>query len=318
MQIGMHRPLARNLTAHWSSAVLLLKICSAAVCLNMYGAGTVAADPFLAGDRFRDCSVCPEMIVVPAGDFVMGSPHHEMGRTSQEGPPHRVSVRDKFAMALYEIKISEWKSCASEGACMSGGHIQSEGNSEFGWREWKRTHPLVSISWGESKEYVAWLASKTGFEYRLPTEAEWEHAARSGTSTARFWDGSGDAACEFANLDGSSGCADGYEGIAPVGSYQANAFGLYDMIGNAAEWVEDCWYEGYEWAPTDGSARTRSLRTERPEPSASYPVGDCNQKVYRGGHWKSGLDKARSASRAGLGMDDKRDYIGFRIVRALP
>ena len=296
----------------------MLSIYSVAMCLNMFGTGAVAAGSFVAGDRFRDCPVCPEMIVVPAGDFVMASPHHEVGRSPQEGPPRQDSVREKFAMALYELKISEWKSCASEGACVSGGHIQSEGNSEFGWREWKRTHPLVGISWSESKEYAAWLASKTGFEYRLPTEAEWVHAARSGTSTARFLNDIEDAVCEFANLDGSSGCVDGYEGIAPVGSYQANAFGLYDMIGNVAEWVEDCWHEGYEWAPTDGSARTPSLTTEKPEPLALGPVGDCNQRVYRGGHWKSGLDEARSVSRAGLGKGDRSDYIGFRIVRALP
>lgn len=314
----MRFPLTCNLAADWRIAVLVLSVYSVAMCLNMFGAGTVTADSFVAGDRFRDCPVCPEMIVVPARDFVMGSPHYEVGRPPQERPPREVSVREKFAMALYEIKISEWKSCASEDACASGADIQSEGNSEFGWREWKRTLPVVGISWSESKKYTAWLASKTGFEYRLPSEAEWEHAARGGTSTGQFWDGLEDTVCEFANLDVSNGCADGYEGIAPVGSYQANAFGLYDMIGNVAEWVEDCWYEGYEWAPTDGSARTPSLRTERPEPLAPGPVGDCNQKVYRGGHWKSGLDEARSASRAGLGMDDRSDYIGFRIVRALP
>jgi len=284
------------------------------------GIGAVLADSFTVGDRFRDCSVCPEMVVVPLGDFVLGSPPDEIGRTSRESLQRKVSISEEFAMSLYEIKISEWKSCAAASACSLDTPAELEGGAEFGWREWKRTHPVVGVSWEEGKEYTLWLTLKTGFQYRLPTETEWEHAARSGTNTARFWDTLEGTACEYANLEGSSGCADGdgYDDVAPVGSYRSNAFGLYDMIGNAAEWTESCWGKDYDLDPMDSNERAQSADTVGPDGDAVDHTGDCNQKVYRGGAWNSNLDEARSASRAGLGKDIKRDYVGFRVVRVLP
>ena len=307
-----------KLTTSWVGIVSLPIIASGLLCVNLFCAVAAASDLYSVGERFRDCSVCPEMVVVPGGDFVMGSPSQEVGRTQHESPQHKVLVPKSFAIALYETKISEWKSCVSEGACDLGGHAQSEGGSKVGWREWKRTHPAVEISWDDSKKYVAWLTSKTAFEYRLPTEAEWEHAARGGTTEARFWDKLEGMACEFANLAGQNSCSDGYEEGAPVGSYRANAFGLYDMLGNVAEWVEDCWYESYDGAPTDGRARTRVPDMASDGSADLYSVGDCNEKVYRGGDWHSALHEARSASRAGMSKQAKSKYIGLRIVRALP
>ena len=287
-----------------------LALCCATVWATGFGSGVAAAEALAPGDRFRDCAACPEMVVVPTGDFMMGSPDHEAGRAEHEGPRHRVSIRQPFALDTYEVTTAEWRACAAEGACIPRPAGQSGNESAM--------HPVVGISWNDAKDYAAWLTLTTGFRYRLPSEAEWEHAARAGTETARFWGESAETACEFANLGGLRGCADGHERAAPVGSYRANPFGLHDMLGNVAEWVEDCWYEGYEGAPADGNARSRSLRTSLPEPSAPYPPGDCNWKAYRGGDWTSAPDAARSAARAGLAKGEGRDFLGFRIARSLP
>ena len=319
MQIRFHLPLIGGLLRGLAIVFVLLGAVPGGVELKGFGVREGFADAFVVGDRFRDCSVCPEMIVVPAGEFVMGSPPHETGRNPHEGPQRTVLIPEKIAIGLYEIKISEWKSCVSEGACASDIPFESEGSSKFGYRGWKRTLPVVGVSWENSKEYAAWLELKTGYEYRLPTEAEWEHAARSGTNTARFWDALEGAACGYANLEGSSGCADGdgYDDLAPVGSYRSNAFGLYDMLGNAAEWTESCWGKDNEFNSADGGKQRASAETVRTKRDALINASDCNKKVYRGGAWNSSLDEARSASRASLGRDVKTNYIGFRVIRAL-
>jgi formylglycine-generating enzyme required for sulfatase activity len=176
---------------------------------------------------------------------------------------------------------------------------------------------VIDVSWNDAREYVAWLSSKTGEKYRLPSEAEWEYAARAGTTTERFWGNSHVEACRYANVYDESGkraetrpwpsheCDDGYAWTAPVGSFQPNAFGLEDMLGNVWEWTEDCWNETYEGAPTDGGAWTR---------------GDCGRHVVRGGSWRNDPIAVRSAFR-GIeppGAEPRHNFVGFRPAMTLP
>ena len=276
-----------------------------------------SAESPIPGERFRDCPVCPEMVVVPAGTFERGSSTSELGHSVEESPQHKVVLQKHFAMSIFEIKLSEWKACASEGVCTLDARNQEEGDSEFGWREWKRTRPVVGVSWHDAKRYAVWLSLKTGREYRLPSESEWEYAARGGVDSADFWEGKEGESCEHANLMQNKHCDDGYDLAAPVGSYRENAFGLHDMLGNVAEWVEDCWHDSYDGAPSDGSARIRASEIAQSEILEKYPDGDCSIKIYRGGHWGSSFKEARVSSRVGLEMEHNSDNIGLRIVRTL-
>ena len=278
---------------------------------------TASAESWISGERFRDCPVCPEMVVVPAGTFERDSSASELGHSVEESPQHKVVLQKRFAMSIFEIKLSEWKACASEGACTLDARNKEEGDSEFGWREWKRTRPVIGVSWNDGKRYTTWLSLKTGKEYRLPRESEWEYAARGGIDSADFWEGPDSVSCDYANLVENNNCDDGYELAAPVGSYRANAFGLYDMVGNVAEWVEDCWYDNYDEIPSDGGVQIRDSGTVQSGPLEKYPDGDCRLKIYRGGHWGSSFEQIRAASRVGWGMDIKSDNIGLRIVRTL-
>lgn len=192
-----------------------------------------------SGASFRDCPECPEMVVVPAGSFMMGSPGSEAryvieGRN--ERPQRHVTIAKPFAVGKFEVTFSEWEACVADFGC--------QGNrwpSDEGWSKGRR--PVINVSWNDAKEYIAWLSRKTGQTYRLLTEAEWEYAARAGTTTRYSW---GD---EF-----SSSSANNNKGrTVPVGGYPANPWGLYDVHGNAWEWVEDC-YGNYIGAPTDGTA----------------------------------------------------------------
>ena len=180
------------------------------------------------------------------------------------------------------------------------------------------TRPVVGVSWHDAKRYAGWLSLRTEQEYRLPSESEWEYAARGGVNSADFWEGKEGESCEHANLMENKHCDDGYDLAAPVGSYRANAYGLHDMLGNVAEWVEDCWHDSYDGAPSDGSAWIRASGMVQSELLEKYPDGDCAIKIYRGGHWGSTLKEARVSSRVGLGMEIKSDNIGLRIVRQLP
>ncbi len=271
-----------------------LLMCSAA-------GATAAPEP---GERFSDCADCPEMVVLPTGDFAMGSPADEAGRQQTEGPLHKVEIRRPLAIGVTEVSMREWQACVADGACALP-RLSATAAA-----------PVGGISWNEAKDYAAWLTAKSGAAYRLPSEAEWEYAARAGTVTPWFWGDAADMSCPFANLAGAA--CDGHDGPAPAGDTRSNPFGLHDMAGNLAEWVEDCWYEGYGGAPEDGHARTLSLRASLPEPYAPYPPGNCNWKVFRGGSWTSPPAEARSAARSGLPRYESRDTIGLRIVRSLP
>ena len=240
---------------------------------------------------FRDCPDCPEMVVIPAGEFLMGSPRSEDHRDNDESPQHRVTIAQRFAVGVYEVTGGEWNACVSAGACTG----QNRLNERF---------PVQYVSFHDAQAYVSWLSEETGRHYRLLSEAEWEYVARAGTTTARYW---GTRPMEeHANWrDGvfSYGGTDGHAGSAPVGSWPPNDFGLHEVLGNISEWVEDCWHGSYVGAPTDGSAWTRG--------------GQCGDRVLRGGGWLNPDHDLRAADRRREDADDRHMSIGFRVARVL-
>ena len=243
--------------------------------------------------QFKDCDDCPQMVVIPAGEFTMGSPAAELGAEAQ----HRVTIAKPFAVSKFEITFDEWDACAAHGGC--GGYWPDD----QGWG--RGNHPAINISWENAKAYVDWLGRKTGKPYRLLSESEWEYAARAGTTT-RFSHGdilSPGQANYDGSLDGSGPSDVNRQRTAPVGSFPANGFGLHDMHGNVAEWVEDCWHDVYTaMAPTDSSA---------------WVDGDCNGRVVRGGSWEDSEVEQRSAARTGGYKQDQFYTDGLRIARDL-
>ena len=242
------------------------------------------------GEVFRDCDVCPEMVVVPPGSFMMGSPETEEGRRSNEGPQRQVTIGYAFAVGVYEVTLDEWEACVQGGGCGGYEPGDSRGTGRF---------PVRAVHWEDAWQFADWVTQQTGQEYRLLSEAEWEYVARAGTQTARYWGDATREQCQYANGDSSVGCRDRQESTAPVGSYRPNAFGLYDVLGNVAEWVDDCYGE-YEEAPTDGRS--------------SY-AGDCSYRVTRGGDFLDGPDRLRSADRVMGGAGDRYGFRGFRVAR---
>jgi formylglycine-generating enzyme required for sulfatase activity len=240
------------------------------------------------GDSFHECATdCPELIIVPAGEFLMGSPPTEANRFSNEGPQHKVTIGYPFAVGKFDVTFAEWDACVSVRGCPS--------RAASGWGRDKQ--PVIFVSWDDAKVYAAWLSMMTGKGYRLLTEAEWEYAARAGTTTVYFWGdeiGKGNANC--------NDCGSRWGGLqpSPVGSFKPNAFGLYDMVGNVFQWVEDC-YSNYGGAPTDGSAIG----------------GECDYRVIRGGAWDNAGKDLRSAGRRGTAPDLRSDGLGFRVGRTL-
>ncbi len=257
----------------------------------------IAATPAHAqpdpGTTFRDCDVCPEMVVVPAGSFVMGSPTDEPGRYDDEGPAHEVTIAEPFAIGVREVTFEEWDACVAAGGC-EGYDAGDEGRGRGG-------RPVLNANWDNARAYVFWLTAVTGHAYRLPSEAEWEYAARGGTSTRYSWGDEPSAA--HANGEQDHGWPDdGHRYTAPTGSFAANPFGLFDAHGNVWEWTADCWNESYEGAPDDGSA---------------WLDGDCVGRVTRGGAYNGGPAYLRSAMRLKIYSQFRSYFIGFRVARSL-
>ena len=251
---------------------------------------TTTARKYQSGETFRDCSDCPEMVVVPAGEFMMGSPEAEKGRDLDEGPQRRVRIGQPFAVGKFEVTFEQWDACVAGGGC----------SHEPGDQTWGRgSQPVIDVSWNDAQRYLQWLSKKTGHRYRLLSEAEWEYAARAGTTTRYPW--GDESGRNNANFGGSGSRWSGQQ-TAPVGRFGANRFGLHDMIGNVWEWVEDCWQGSYQGALADGSAST----------SAS-----CSPPVVRGGSWNYVRDAARSASRSWVVPGFRVNYVGFRLARTL-
>ena len=249
-----------------------------------------------SGRLFRDCDVCPEMVVVPDGTFMMGSPASEEGRYDDEGPLHVVRLRS-FAMGVREVTFDEW------GACVRGGGCGGYRPDDEGWG--RGSHPVINVSWEDAQAYVWWLSERTGAAYRLPSESEWEYAARGGTTTP-FHTGA-TISTDQANYNGDEVYGSGRRGryrerTTPAGTFAPNAFGLYDVHGNVMELVEDCLHDDYLGAPSDGTAWERG--------------GDC-LRVSRGGAWALNPVVARSAARYLTFVDSRSREVGFRVARTL-
>jgi formylglycine-generating enzyme required for sulfatase activity len=249
-----------------------------------------AAAELPPGTVFRDAADSPEMVVMPAGSFLMGSPESEPSRSDDEGPQHKVTIARPFAVGRYAVTFDEWDRCVDAG----GSQHQP---CDFGWGRGIR--PVIDVNWDDAQAYVAWLAEKTGKDYRLLSEAEWEYAARAGTTTAYPW--ADEPGTGHANLDGSGSEWSGSQ-TSPVGRFAPNGFGLYDMIGNVLEWTQDCWNESYSGAPADGSP---------------WEKGDCGRRVVRGGSWYISLEIARAAYRNMNGPAIRDINLGFRLARTL-
>jgi formylglycine-generating enzyme required for sulfatase activity len=266
------------------------------------------------------------LVLIRGGSFRMGSSGSEAARNDDEGPVHTVRVH-AFALGKYPVTRAEFAAFVTasgyqpEGACWVWQEQRFTRLDNADWRnpgfEQTDRDPAVCISWTDANAYASWLSRKSGESFRLPSEAEWEYAARAGTTTARFWGDSPDAACTYAdvadlsvrrNIAGGErwtvhNCDDGKAYTAPVGSYRPNPWGLYDMLGNAWEWVEDCYHSDYVEAPLDGSAWLSS---------------PCSQRVLRGGSWAGYPGAVRSALRLWFGPDIRINVIGFRVARSLP
>jgi formylglycine-generating enzyme required for sulfatase activity len=243
-------------------------------------------------DSFRECAKdCPEMVMVPAGEFTMGSPPNEKASGDAERPQHKVVFAKAFAVSKDEVTFDDWDACVAYGDC-----DPRVSDATFG----RGRQPLINVTWDDAQRYVAWLSRTTGKPYRLLSEAEWEYAARAGTQTAYSWGdeiGKGNANC--------NGCGSQWDSNqpAPVGSFAPNQFGLYDMHGNVWEWVEDCVHNNYNRAPKDGSPWTAD--------------GDCSSRVVRGGGWTSLPEVLRSANRNWSSSDLRSYFLGFRLGRTL-
>jgi formylglycine-generating enzyme required for sulfatase activity len=264
---------------------------------------SAAEEPREALSTFKDCDLCPEMVVIPAGCFRMGDLNG--GGDSDEKPDHTVTISNNFAVGKFEVTFSQWDACVAARAC----NDHRPDDRGFG----RGNRPVINVSWDDAKAYVRWLSRETGKEYRLPSESEWEYMARAGATSKYPFGDSESSLCEYGNgadRDArfswkNESCSDGYErGTAPVGSFKPNNFGVYDTVGNTFEFVEDCWHDGYAEAPKDGSAWTSG--------------GDCSMRVLRGGSAVDGPGNLRSANRYRNSTSIRNYNSGFRIARNLP
>jgi|GEM_PF-1151232 len=251
---------------------------------------------------FRECADAPEMIALGGGRY-------RMGDLVGDGKPYELPIHEvqiaPFAMGRFEVTQAEWQACVKDGGCSAS---LSPGDAQHG------RYPVAGITWAQARSYAAWLATRTGKPYRLPSESEWEYAARSGNEGRYYWGSFDPSPCNYANLMDTSGkranperywaekCDDGFAAAAPAGSFPPNAWGLYDMLGNVWEWVEDCWHADYSNAPSDGSA---------------WAADPCRKHVNRGGGWGNNANSLRLSSRDADPNDASSDGLGFRVARTL-
>jgi formylglycine-generating enzyme len=325
---------ASGLTVAMTRRIDILLAVSCIACCWMTTLPPARAQTPAPGTSFRDCSnSCPEMVVVQQGSFTMGAPAEEEARENlpnqlrgRSVPQHLITIRRKLAIAKFDVTRDEYAQFVAEtnrpdpDSCVtvnaSGtGFIATNGNWHSPGFPQTGRDPVVCVSWDDAQAYVAWLSAKTRHVYRLPTEAEWEYAARAGTTTARYGSDNPADLCRYSNvgdLDYSQqypadsgvnrACRDGYAFTSPVGSFPPNQFGLYDMLGNVMDWNEDCWNADYSGAPTDGTA---------------WQSGDCGRRVVRGGSWDADLSVVRSANRRGIATSKRATSLGFRMARTL-
>jgi formylglycine-generating enzyme required for sulfatase activity/DNA-binding winged helix-turn-helix (wHTH) protein len=275
---------------------------------------------------FKDCADCPEMVPLTSGEFMMGSPAGELGHLEVEGAPRRVTIPKPFAIGKFEVTVDQFSAFVADTGMTAGNSCRQiaafdrtpavwgppEGSFRKPGFDVTGSQPVVCVSWHEAQAYVAWLRRRTGKPYRLPTEAEWEYAARAGTDTTYSFGGDGTQLCAYARFadlssryiwhDGCRSDTTTY-GPLPVGSLKPNPWGLFDMHGNAWEWVEDCWTPTAAEIPTDGSAFVRP--------------GNCEMGVVRGGSFAAGSRRVRSAIRAPVPTANHNFNDGFRVALSL-
>jgi formylglycine-generating enzyme required for sulfatase activity len=315
----------------------VISVALAVLSLAAISGPSLAAERFAqtnaAGAVFRDCrDACPEMVVIPPGEYAMGSPATEAGRFDSEDPAHRVVIRYALAVGRYDITRGEYaafvratgyrpKDARCFTANLSGTAIRRTTGTNWRRPGFDQTarDPVVCVNFDDANAYVAWLSKKTGHAYRLLSEAEFEYAESAGTTSVYWWGDDATRACGYANvadLDAKAspawrarypdrtvtGCHDGYVFTSPVGRFKPNAFGLHDMTGDVWSWLADCWKDSYAGAPADGSANLAS---------------DCGRRSLRGGSWTYDSRIFRTANRDRLTSDARVVDIGFRIARTL-
>lgn len=237
---------------------------------------------------FKDCETCPEMVVMPTGSFVMGM---DEGAYKYEIPAHKVTIAKPYAIGKYEVTFDEWEACHAAGGCDKNPH-------DHNWGRGRR--PVINITIADAEQYTAWLSKTTGQVYRLPSEAEWEYAARAGTTTQFYWGdkvGENRANCRDCKSEWSK------KSSGPVGSFPANPWGLHDMHGNIWEWMAECWHANYIGAPTDGSV---------------WQGGNCKYRAMRSGSWYYFNRNTRSSWRFKNDVRVNSYGIGIRMVREIP
>ncbi len=253
-------------------------------------------DTVYLGNYFKECVACPDMAALPGGSFMMGAPDSEPGRRPFEGPSRVVTIDHRFAIGTREVTHEQWQACVDDGACRA----YTPPDHDWG----RRKQPVVSVSHADAQAYTSWLSDRTGHNYRLPTEAEWEFAARAGGSEP-FAFGER-VTSRRANFNGNYPYLNeksAFRGrTTPVASFQPNAYGLFDMHGNAWEWTSDCWTDTHAGAPDSGAARV---------------TGDCSRRVLKGGAWNTGAWRLRSAHRIAKPVNAREYDTGFRVARDL-
>jgi formylglycine-generating enzyme required for sulfatase activity len=283
------------------------------------------------GEAFTECEDCPEMVVVPAGSFVMGSSKSEYGETGNEKPQHPVTVAGNLAVGKFEVTAHQfvtflndslqykrfsdtWVTTTSEDTNASVVRIVDGSGVRFSAQPGQEEYPITFVSWSGAVEYANWLSRRAKTRYRLLSEAEWEYAARAGSQSTFYFGDDALKLCEHGNVADLTAqkenhwspvvnCDDGFAKLAPIGKFRPNPFGLHDMIGNAAEWVEDCWHATYQGGPANGSAWISQ--------------SDCNSRVVRGGAYNNLPVGLRSATRYVNPADTRIELIGFRVTRPI-
>lgn len=279
--------------------------CTAALFAALLPAKLHAGDMPAPGSTFRDCPACPEMVVIPAGKFDMAWPPINQGRPYSEGEMRTITFAEPYAIGKYEVSFDEWEACVKDRKCPA---LKDEG-----WGRGRR--PVINVTWMDADGYAMWLSKKTGKMYRLPSDSEWEYAARAGSNRSRFFGLKPEQVCEYANVHDLSAkrahefewehlpCDDKHAVTAPAGSFKPNAFGLHDMLGNVSEWVEDCLTNNWRGAPIDGSA---------------WRTGNCSERAYRGGSWISHPPAYVGTADWYKFVGTRHNDLGFRIARVLP
>lgn len=286
-------------------------------------------------EEFKDCKECPDMVVIPAGEVYIGSYKEEIGRKKRERDRVLAKIDKSFAMAKTEVTLAQYRIFMEETKYKSKlGYYKGEplvgcnyfdGKSygyvaEHNWKNpgypQRETDPVVCVSWSDAEAYAKWLTKKTGRTYRVPSAVEFEYASRAGSSTPWYWGTDPAEACDYANIGdrafaakfptrASFPCEDGYIFTTKVGRFKPNNFGLYDMVGNAWEWTNDCFHNDLTNTPADGSSLTDNTDDA------------CAWRTPKGGGWISGVAWSRAAVRSRDGADYKSFMLGFRVAAAV-